>query len=404
MDNTQRLSDLRKTIGVIIYNNPDHYPPTISAVHLLSKHFNIILIGRNHEAIAHKYPDNVKVYRIGHYAESREEKAQQSIFAKALEYINFVWQSQRILKKVDCVYAYDSFAFVSVCLKMFNQSPQKYIYYHCHEIPNSSASLTTLTGWIQFLEKKYLHQACEIIHPEKIRASYHQKFMKSDKEPIIIPNFPLLSFFNFNINWYQLFEERWKKLILFYRGAISESVSTLEILQSFNYLPLDYQKKIKIHFIGKLSKQYQKILSALTSSLQLENNFFYLGFYPYYPQSINITLTASLGFCLYKSNNLSTFASVTASNKIYEYAACGLPVIVSNTNNYYDYLKNETWVKFADPDNPQSIAEAIVSILSNTDTYQQMCFSARHAFENKFNYNQVFEPILDKIKQKIATC
>ncbi len=69
------------TIAVIIYANPDYYPPTINAVKILAKHNKIILVCRNWEKPREEYPENVTVYRLGRYLKG-EEYATRSSMAK----------------------------------------------------------------------------------------------------------------------------------------------------------------------------------------------------------------------------------------------------------------------------------------------------------------------------------
>ena len=67
-------------------------------------------------------------------------------------------------------------------------------------------------------------------------------------------------------------------------------------------------------------------------------------------------------------------------------------------------MGNESWVRFANPDDPQSIADAIKDILSDFENYQKMCLAARQTFEERFNYETVFSPLLTKIKYLVTDC
>ena len=87
----------RKKIGILVYSNPDYYPPTINAIHLLSEHFDIVLIGRNQETPHWEYPSNVTVHRLGDYTSVRERE-QISSGAKIREYANFIIQAHQLLK------------------------------------------------------------------------------------------------------------------------------------------------------------------------------------------------------------------------------------------------------------------------------------------------------------------
>jgi glycosyltransferase involved in cell wall biosynthesis len=390
----------KKKLGMVVYANPDYYPPTVSAVYLLSQYFDVILIGRNFEPPSVTYPDNVTVHRLGDYSTVRERES-LPIQAKLREYFKFIQKSHQLLQGVDCLYLYEPFAFVAGYLYKLRFNRTIPIFYHCHELPEKLFPLSSLTGWVQRLEKLWVNQATEVIQPEQERSEYYQQLMQLKKPPLIVPNFPLSSFFEFDCDWQDLIQKRYQNPIFFYRGAISSNISMTEILRSIKLLSEKLQSQVKVKFTGVLNQHSQKQLDDLVSSLHLKNTFDYLGKLPLYEDVQKVTLSTFLGFCLYKPSSKSLHFTVTSSNKIYEYAGCGLPVIVSDNENYRNFLGKEPWVYFANPDDPQSISAAIMDILSDFDQYQAMCLSARKAFEEKFNYDIVFQPLLEKIRQSV---
>jgi glycosyltransferase involved in cell wall biosynthesis len=390
----------KKKIGVMVYANPDYYPPTVSAIYLLSKYFDIILIGRNFESPSVTYPENVTIHRLGRYSTVREREA-QSTQAKLWEYLKFIQNSHQLLQGVDCLYVYEPFAFVTGYLYKLRFNQTIPIFYHCHELAEKIAPLSSLTGWVQRLEKRWVNQATEVIQPEQERANYYQKLMELNKAPLVVPNFPLPSFFEFDCDWQNLIKNRWHNPVLFYRGSISTNISTVEILESVKLLPEKIQSQTRIEFVGSLNKNNEEELDRTVKSLCLDKIFHYLGMLSSYQDVQQVTLTACIGFCLYKKSSKNTNFTITSSNKIYEYAGCGLPIIISDSENYRNFLGKELWVRFADPDDPQSIANAVIDILSNFEQYQAMCLSARKAFEERYNYNIVFEPLLNKIKESV---
>jgi len=87
----------------------------------------------------------------------------------------------------------------------------------------------------------------------------------------------------------------------------------------------------------------------------------------------------------------------SASNKLFEYAAMGLPVVVPDRESYRDFLGDAEWVSYADVAHPRSIAHAIASIFADRERYVAMSRAARRAFEEKYNYERVFAPALERI-------
>ncbi|NJM74459.1 MAG: glycosyltransferase family 4 protein [Acaryochloridaceae cyanobacterium RU_4_10] len=389
----------KKKIGVVIYANPDYYPPTVNAIRLLSAQFDVVLIGRNYDPIDCEYPNNVRVIRLGKYS-SIVERMQASSANKFWEYINFIVNVKDLFKDVSLIYAYDSFGYVAAYLSRFFSFHKAPTIYQNHEISKYMEPLHSLTGWIQRAEKKFIHKANIVVFPDRDRANLFQTQMNLSRQPIIVPNFPLNSQFVLDENWMSIIEMRWKFVTLFYRGWISETSSMKEMITTTSLLS-KLIKHINIRFVGFIHDDVYNDLKNWVNCENISNRFSYLGVLPYKDLQ-DPTFSSSIGFALYKNKSFDRVACASACNKIYEYAACGLPVVVSDFSTYRDYLSGESWVRFADPDDPHSIVSAVLDILSDLESYKSMCVSARTAFEQKFNYESVFSPLLADIKSLVA--
>jgi glycosyltransferase involved in cell wall biosynthesis len=376
----------------LVYANPDHYPPTVNAVHLLSQHFDVVLIGRNHDQGDRTYPANVQIHRLGDYSSVREREAAGAI-AKLWEYLTFIRQTRRLLKDAALIYAYDSYAYVAAILCCFTLLKFVPIIYHEHETSEHIPSLTSLGGWVSRTERRWVKWAAVVIFPDQTRADFFLKTTQVKQQPLIVPNFPLKSVFTFQGDWNALIQKRWGCVTLFYRGSISDASAMREIITSASLLEQD----LSVKYVGFLQDKERQSLETWVDQIGAANYFSYLGTLPYEDLQFH-TLTAAIGFALYKNVSFDRVACASACNKIYEYAACGLPTIVSDFSTYRDYLADESWVRFANPDDPEAIAAAIQDILSDLERYQAMCLAARQAFEEKFNYESAFNPLLLKIK------
>ena len=106
---------------------------------------------------------------------------------------------------------------------------------------------------------------------------------------------------------------------------------------------------------------------------------------------------AGAGLSLHKPVSKGLEYLGSASNKLFEYAAMGLPVVVPNRESYRDFLNDAEWVTYADIEQPESIARAIDSIFADRERYAAMSRAARRAFEEQYNYERVFAPALERI-------
>jgi glycosyltransferase involved in cell wall biosynthesis len=388
----------KKKVGMILYMNPDYYPPTVNAAHLLSEHFDIVLIGRNYDPPDGEYPANVSVHRLGRYS-SIQERMRASLFAKFREYLDFILQARRLLQGVSLIYAYDAYGYTAAYLSKRSRLKNIPLIYQNHEIEAHLSSLSSLSGWVQRAERAWINQANLVIFPDQDRATFFQKVTGLKKAPIIVPNFPRKPFFAPNDDWASVIQTRWESITLFYRGSISETSSMREIVFAASLLK-HFNRNIQVKFVGFLNQVEERSLKDWVEQARMSDSFSYLGVLPYKDLQPP-TVQATIGFALYKNTSFDRLACASACNKIYEYAACGLPVIVSDFSTYRAYLSGESWVRFADPEDPTAIAFAVKDILSNFDQYKEICLAARKAFEQKFNYESVFSPLLSKIKELV---
>ncbi|MBD2164356.1 glycosyltransferase [Calothrix membranacea FACHB-236] len=384
----------KKSIGIIIYANPDHYPPTINAVHLLAEHFDfdIVLIARNQDPPVWQYPANVRVHRIGKYTSVRERE-QQSALTKVWEYINFVTQASRLLQNVSLIYAYDAFGFVAAYLGQMMKLRSIPLIYHNHDLSGQSFVLSSLSGWVQKAEQKLVHQANLVVFPSQERALLFKKLTNFQGEIIIVPNFPRKSYFKANPQFQNIIYERLQKNTILLQGTISIKNSLLELINALSYI----DDSVELKLIGPMEKEDKDLMADVAIRNQLTERVKYHPPVPYHELPTH-TWAATVGVCLYKKTDINHQTMGTASNKIYEYAACGLPVIVSDQPDYRENLGGEIWVRFADPDNPESIAYAVKDIFTNEEKYAKLCLAARTAFEEKYNYESAFSSLYTKIQ------
>ncbi|MGI8502020.1 MAG: glycosyltransferase [Hassallia sp.] len=387
----------KKIIAMLIYANPDHYPPTINAIHLLSEHYDVVLIGRNQDPPFWKYPANVKVHRLGKYTSVRERE-QQSVGMKLWEYINFVTEASRLLKDVSLIYAYDAFGYTVAYLCRLLKNKATPLIYHSHDLRGQLFSLSSLSGWVQKGERQWAHKANFVVFPSQERASLFKKLINFNGQLIIVPNFPRKSYFKEHSDFKNIISERFQKPQILLQGSISIKNSLLELIDSLTVV----ENSIELKLIGPLPEDEKHLMIDLANRKKVADRVKYFMPVPYNKLPSH-TWKASIGVCLYKKIDINHQTMGTASNKIYEYAACGLPVIVSDQPNYREYLANETWVRFADPDDPHSIASAVQDILSDFGKYEEMCLAARQAFQEKYNYESAFSPLLAKI-QEVVQC
>lgn len=385
----------KKKIGVIIYANPDDYPPTINAVTILSKEFDIIIICRNQNKTQITYHDNVRLYRLGKLKTSREKET-QGAGVKIIEYILFVMRTIFYIRFHNCrlIYSYDMHAFVAGFLasRVGRNIP---LIYHNHEL-TSSEEVKGLSCIIKWIELSLARYADKIVFPDIGRARFFQSKAKLKELPVIVMNVPLrvdklppnkLK----EILKTKGFSEGTK--VILYQGAVAKAHALTEIIKSMVYWP----ENTILVIIGIIYGEFDKEINALAKAFNVSSRVIILPFVPF-SQLFSYTVGAYIGLALFKSEHINLIFIAGASNKIFEYLAMGIPVI-TNDSPYFREVLDSSFVYFAKPDSVEDIGKVINSVFLNEEEYCHKCQAARNAHLSKLNYEEQFSPLIEYIRK-----
>jgi glycosyltransferase involved in cell wall biosynthesis len=99
-------------------------------------------------------------------------------------------------------------------------------------------------------------------------------------------------------------------------------------------------------------------------------------------------------------DNLRTL--VGASNKVYEYLAAGLPVIVPDTPDWHEALVGRGLAIGCNASSPQSIGSALRFFLDSPTTLRRMGERGRCMIRDTWNYENVFRPVLERMEASVG--
>ncbi len=384
---------MKPRLLITIYANPDYYPPTVYAVRILSSYFRIHILCRNMARPIQQWPADVTIERFGKYASPREKEA-AGAGAKLIEYAKFAARTRTLIKQMQpaIIYSYDPHAFVASMVGRAGRRPTPLIF-HLHELPEiASLSWTSLQTWVVKAALTGTKSAEAVVFPEKYRARHWLMAAGDSRAPIIVPNCPDRSYFPGPADWSETIAARYRAREAVYVGYATAENGHLEGLRALAMTDGD----IRMRMIGSYSPEFEASFNALARELGVTDRVRLDGWLALDELRARAS-RASVGLSLQKpaTKNLEYVGS--ASNKLFEYAAMGLPVVVPDRESYRDLLGDAAWVTYADIDRPESIARAITSILADRERYGAMSRAARRAFEEQYNYERVFAPALERI-------
>lgn len=193
------------------------------------------------------------------------------------------------------------------------------------------------------------------------------------------------------------------KLQLYYHGSIVPDRVPLALLDSMRLLP-DSVHLVVVGYQTIGCRGYLKDLKAGVVARGLETRVTLVG--PVSPRNELLKLCSrhDLGLALLpmQTEDPNVRASAGASNKVFEYLACGLPVLVSDLPDHQRLFVDAGFAKPCNPDSAESIANAIRWFLLHRPEAAAMGDRGRRRVLDDWNYETQFQPVLDFLSRKLC--
>jgi len=190
-------------------------------------------------------------------------------------------------------------------------------------------------------------------------------------------------------------------LTLYYHGTLNSSRLPTTFLEALAALgPCVRLKVVGYETIG--SRGYCDLLRQKARELGIEGQFELIGTAPRREDVMHFCREADVGIACMpigtKDPNLSSMAG--ASNKAFDYMACGLALLVSDIPEWHEMYVHSGYGRPCNPADPTSITAALRWFYENRQRTHQMGELARRRILSEWNYENQFGPVLDAIVGK----
>ncbi|MGC1677401.1 MAG: glycosyltransferase, partial [Candidatus Binataceae bacterium] len=374
--------------------NPDYHPPTINGVRMMSERFEVHIVCRNDDGPAAVWPSAVTIERVG----DRTTAAQgfdARAWRKLSYYRRFVRRVRSLIAQTRpaLLYAYDPIGFAASIAALGRRRNEIPIVFHCHDTPTlGRPRFASLQDWIFRYAARHTRDAAFTIFPSKYRAPLWLDRAGDPRPPMIIANGAARDFYAPRDDWDALAHRRWDSKRVLFMGSMSAENGQPGALRALVHLPAP----VTLDLIGFSTAEFRRELCELAAALKLESRVNVAGWVPN-AERVRRAEDAAVGLVLYRAVNPNWEHSGSSPNKLFEYAAWGLPVVVPDRKSFREFFGDDEWVVYADPDDPASIARAIEYLVVDRERYVAMSLAARHAHETKYNYEHLFAPVLEKL-------
>ena len=372
----------KNSIIIAVYSHPEFYPPTLNAIQELSKQFDtVFVLSRNVLKSEWDYPPNIQLIKSGKFRTIRDTE-NSNMIVKAISFLTFTVHFFKLLirEKPSFVQVCDVIPLFSLYLIRKIKVVKVKIWYHNHDVAEISLCRKYSIGW---LASKYEENMFPVIDIFTLPSEDRKQFFKMEKlygRYYLLPNFPAKYYYNFNYD--NILDD--SPINLIYQGSVGPGHGLEFICSVLDSIVVE--RKLYLNIIGKINpKFYEELIGKLPQKNCIDNLRVYGQIS--YAELIKLNIKNSIGIAILEPKNINFKFAGTASNKIYEYAAKGIPILYFDNEYYNNYLADIKWA-FPVKLEKESIINALNKILVD---YNNLSDNANIDFQQKLNYESHFK-------------
>lgn len=368
-------------IQQVFYAEPDRYPPIVNSVQLLTAAgYQTGLFCRHMGGgLTVSWPEHVNVVRIDNRGVS-----------SLREYAGFVREVvQRAGRDARLFVGHDMHGFLPAWL--LARRYRRPLVYHCHDF---AENVKGGGRFVKAFERSFARTADLIMVPDSERGDRIAEALALKRSPLIVANAPLRQSQATGEDLLQVLAtqgRRYKRIVL-RQGRIGPGHALESTIRS---IPLWASREWGFVLVGLGEPEYVGRLALLASELEVADQLVILPPVSY-DEVLRLTPGADVGHALYEPIHVNNRYITTASNKIMEYMAAGLPLLVSDRPSLRTFVETHGCGLTADEAMPGAIAAAINNLLGNPELARRFGEAGKRAFLEEFHYERQFAPVLER--------
>ncbi len=365
-----------------VYSHPEYYPPTLNAIATLApKVTEIIILCRNVKETEAQYPTNVKVIKSGQFKSIRDTEV-SPYFWKVKSFFSYTFTLYQSIKneRPELLIVYDAIPLLAYSIIAIFLRKMPKLWYHNHDLLAKDRLTKYSISWFAAKNEPIAFPKIDLFSlPSREREEFFP-IEKLKGKYFFLPNYPSL-----NNHQHQKKVTDYNPLKLIYQGHLGDGHGLVEII---NYIKQLNSNRLSLSIIGIGDVKYIDELNNLIEKMNLKSVIKIYDPLPY-QELKNFTIQHHVGLAILLPKNVNFKTAITSSNKIYEYIASSMPVILLDVETYSTSLGNRKWALFTDLSNDS--LDKTFSIISKN--YVELSNSARRDFEKELNFEFNFKPI-----------
>jgi glycosyltransferase involved in cell wall biosynthesis len=378
-------------IAYIQYTNPACYPPLQhSSIMFANSGMKVLFLGTGSggqsNSFEFPYHENIKVKRWNFCKAGWKQKFHYAAFCLWSSFTAW-WSGAK------WVYASDPFSCPAALIAQRVLGIK--IVYHEHDSPNSNSLQKSFFDKCQLFFRKIIGRSANIVvFPNEARANLFRDDTCRTAPIEIVWNVPSREEIELCKN------TKPANPILFYHGSLNEKRLPVSVLDALMLLDSNVELVFAGYTAG-LSYNYGEWYLSEAKKRLLDKRVKFLGAIIDRGSLLAECSKASIGLAFMPSisNDINMKHMTGASNKPFDYLACGLNLIVSDLPDWMRFYVHPKLAVSCNPENPKSIANAVNQIIQN-DIQNNVCEEKIKALlHNEWNYESQFEKVYDRVAE-----
>lgn len=243
--------------------------------------------------------------------------------------------------------------------------------------------------WYQKAMKKISHKVDILTACQNVRANYMMDWWHLERRPYLLWNKPYsvppARGAGSTPELRAAIEKLRGKKVLLYQGNISANRNLTQLAQALREMDSDF-------FLAMAGWAYEDGVKDLSD---IYPNTLYLGYFPA-PSHLELTSYATVAVAFYQDNCINN--RYCAPNKIYEYAAYGIPMLCNTVPGLTDTVGRAGAAECVDFGNPAQVKAALNRIEAGYDAYRQAALAFYENTDNTPVIRQIVEDAFSRTK------
>lgn len=378
-----------RRILYVQYTDPGGYPPTQHSSGILAERgWDVVFLGTwLGPSCDLRLPSRprVRVKQIRSLQDGWKQKLQYVLF--------FFWSLSWTLSwRPDWIYASDPLC--APILWFVRKLSGVRVLYHEHDSPN----LDQVQSWFMrviFEYRRKLGREAELcVFPQRTRLREFLEITERSGPVFCVWNCPRLDEVEVN----EPSSSGEGKLILYYHGSITRARLPVQLIVA----AARFKGAVRLRIVGYETSGnigYSRELRRISAENGVADLIDFLGAVSR-NDLMHRALEAHVGLALMpkRSQDINLRHMVGASNKPFDYMACGLPLLVTDMPEWESTFVEPGYGRACDPEDPDSIEAELRWLLEHSEERAEMGRRCRDKVREAWNYEVMFSEVLASLE------